>query len=327
MLVSVRWRPSGTQAALPAEFEVPDEVEDDYVIAHLEENTAGTVEEWKPLTRRRDPASPQPLTCPNCASERFDEVGYVDYRARGVASADGAGIQFAHAGAVSRGENYHPIALECAECETCVQTLAGEPFERPDPDQLRVRLAHARQGLAQEEQERPPRDALDHENGAGVMPNLEALGSVEAYDAGVEAGIELATGAALRVACGTRAYIARGDWRLALLNFARTVLDEEGARLIALRAGGKIDVASRLYPASAYESSRRLMEVACARQTQVLNETEGNVYVARRYADGVVIYTARDCILLDECDSAAATAIPRSAPSQRARAPRRRLTS
>lgn len=311
MLVSVRWRQSGTRAALPAEFEVPDDVEDDYVIAHLEANTAGTVEEWKPLTRRPDPASPQPLSCPNCGSEQFDEVGYVDYRARGVASVDGAGIQFAHAGAVSRGEDYHTIAFKCAECETCVQTLAADPFERPDPDALRLRLAHARQQLAQQEQERPPRDAVDYENGAGMMPNLEALGSIEAYDAGVEAGIELASAAALRVACGTRAYIARGEWRLALLNFARTVLDEEGARLITLQAAGKIDVASRLYPASAYESSRRLMEVACARQIRVLNETEGNVYIARRYADRVVIYTARDCILLDEGDSAAATAIPR----------------
>ncbi len=311
MLVSVRWRQSGMQPALPAEFEIPDEVQDDYVIAHLEENTAGTVEEWKPLTRRPDPTFPQPVTCPNCGSERFDEVGYVDYHACGVVSVDGAGIQFAHAGAVSRGEDYHGVALQCAECETCLQTLAGEPFERPDPDVLRRRLAHAREDLAQEEQERRPRGALDYENGAGMMANLEALGSVEAYDAGVERGIELATGAALRVACGARAYIARGDWRLALLNFARTVLDEEGARLITLQAGGKIDVASRLYPAGAYQSSRRLMDVACARQTRVLNETEGNVYVARRYPDGVVLYTARDCILLDENDSAAATATPR----------------
>ena len=315
MLVSVRWRQSGKKAALPAEVEVPDEVEDDDVTDHLQENTGATAEEWKPLTRRADPTTPKPLTCPNCGSERFDEIGYVDYRSRGAITVDSAGINLTEDGELRRGENFHPIALECAECEACVQTLANEPFARPDPDALRVRLARERQELAYEEQEHPSREDLDYENGAGMLPNIEALGSVEAYDAGIERGIELATGAALRAACGTRAYIARNDWRLRLLNFARTALECNGARLIALHPGGKIDIVSRSYAEADYITSRRLMDVACARQTRVQNESDGNVYIARRHADGVVIFTARNCILIDEDDTAAATAIGRSAPS------------
>jgi hypothetical protein len=303
MLVSVRWRQSGKEAALPADHEVPDKVENDDVTGYLEEQHDATVEEWKPLIRRADPVIARPLACPSCGSGQFTEIGYVDYRSRGEISVDSGGTAFVHDGDLRRGEDYHPIALECADCGFCVQTLASDPFARPDPDVLRVRLVRERQQLAEEEQEHPSREALDYENDDEMLPNLEALGPVEAYDAGVEAGIELATGAALRAICGRRAYLARTDWRLKLVNFAHGVLDEPGARLILLRPGGKIDVASRVYPETAYETPQRMMDVACTRLTRVQNETEGNVYLARRHADGIAIYTGRHYLLIDDADT------------------------
>jgi hypothetical protein len=314
MLVHVTWQQSGDEAALRPELEVPDELDNDDVAGYLEEQHGGTVNEWKPLTRRADPTDPKPLACPHCGSDQFAEIGYVDYRSRGEISVDTDGTTFCADGDTRFGEDYHPIAFECADCDASGQSLAGEPFERPDPDALRVRLARERQQLAEEEQQHPSRDDLDYANADGMLPNLEALGSVEAFDAGVEGGIELATGAALRAICGTRAYIARKDWRLRLLNFARTELEEPGARLITLRAGGKIDVASRLYPETAYKNTQQMMDVACTRQTRVQNESEANVYVARRHRDGVVIFTYRHGVLIDDGDSAPATAIPPLAP-------------
>ncbi len=311
MLVHVTWQTRRKQGALPAQLEVPDQVENDDVPGFLEAQHHATVKEWKPLTRRADPTTPQRLSCPHCGGGEFTEIGYVDYRSNGAITVDSVGLAFIPDGDLRRGEDYHPITFECHDCAECVRTLASEPFERSDPDALRVRLARERQQIAEEEQEHPSRDALDYENDAGMLPNLEALGSVEAFDAGVEAGIELATGAALRTICGRRAYVARNDWRLRLLNFARTVLEEPGARLITLSAGGKVAVASRLYPETAYSSPQQMMDVACARQTRVQNETDANVYVARRHRDGVVIYTYRHGLLIDESDSAAATAFPR----------------
>jgi hypothetical protein len=303
MLVSVIWRQRGEEAALSAEHEVPDKVENDDIAGYLEAQHDASVEEWKPLTRRADPLVARALDCPSCGSDQFAEIGYVDYRSRGEISVDSSGTAFVHDGDLRRGEDYHPIALECADCGICVQTLASGPFERPDPRALRVRLARERQQLAEEEQEYPSREALDYENDDGMLPNLEPLGAVEAYDAGVEAGIELATGAALRAICGRRVYLARSDWRLKLVNFAHAVLQEPGARLISLRAGGKIDVASRVYPETAYETPQRMMDIACSRLTRVQNETEGNVYLARRHADGITIYTGRDCLLIDDADT------------------------
>jgi hypothetical protein len=311
MLIHVTWEQDGDEAGLRPEIEIPDCVETDDIASYLEGEHGATVKQWKPLTRRADSAEPQPLTCPQCDSERFDEVGYVDYVSRMGMSVTAAGTECEHDGNGRFGEDYHPMYVECAECGTVLRTTAHSPFEPPDPDALRRRLGLERQKLGEEECERVPRSALAYENEAGMLPNIEELGSVEAFDAGVEAGIELATGAALRVACGTTAaYVARNDWRLALLNFAHSVLDEDGARLIILRRGRRVEVGSRLYPVTAYATPRRMMEVACTRQTRVQNLTEGNVYVARRSSGGVTIYTGRDCLLIDDDDVTPAAAIP-----------------
>jgi hypothetical protein len=315
MLVHVTWQQTDDGAALRPDFEVPDDLDNDDVADYLKAQYGGTVSEWKPLTRRTDPIKPQPLACPHCGGDQFAEIGYVDYRSRGEISVDTDGTTFRADGDTRFGEDYHPIAFECADCDASVTSLAGEPFERPDPYALRVRLARERQQLAEEEQQHPSRDDLDYANADGMLPNLEALSSAEAFDAGVEAGIELATGAALRAICGNVAYIARHDWRLRLLNFARTVLEEPGTRLIALRPGGHIDVASRLYPETAYKNPQQMMDVACTRQTRVQNESEANVYVARRHRADITVYCGCHFLLIDEGDTLPASAIPPSAPS------------
>jgi hypothetical protein len=312
MLLHVTWEQDGDEAGLRPEIKIPDCVETDDIASYLEGKHGATVKQWKPLTRRDDPAEPQPLTCPQCDSERFDEVGYVDYVSRMEMSVTAAGTECEHDGNGRFGEDYHPMYVECAECDTVLRTIAHSPFEPPDPDALRRRLGLERQKLGEEECERVPRSAIEYENDDGMLPNIEELDPHEAYGAGVEAGIELATGAVLRLACGTTAaYVARNDWRLALLNFAHSVLDEDGARLIIRRPGGHIDVGSRVYPVTGYATPQRMMDVACTRQTRVQNETEGNVYVARRSPGGhITIYCGRHCLLIDDDDATPAAAIP-----------------
>lgn len=315
MLVHVQWQPSGDDAAaLPTEREVPDAIENDDVASYLEEHHHRSVEEWRPLTRRADPPGAQPLSCPECGSERFTEKGYVAYRTRGLVTVTPDGITFTGDGSIRAGDDYRPVWIDCADCGAQLHTVAPDPFARRDPDAFRVKLARERSALVQEESERPSREDLDYETEAGTFPNLGALGSVEAYDAGVEAGLELATGAALRAVCGQSAYVARRDWRMRLLEFARTVVEEPGARLVVLRADSAMSIASRLYPQSAYKTSQQMMDVACARQTRVQNQSDGhsiaNVYVARRHPDGFTIYTGRHCILIETDSSGAAPAIP-----------------
>ncbi len=130
---------------------------------------------------------------------------------------------------------------------------------------------------------------------------------MDAYHAGTEDGIRLAIGAALRVACGPRAYLAERDWRMAVARFAAAALpsqDGNAACLIVLRAGSRLEVASRTYYAHKYATTQRMMRVAYARQTRVQNETAGNVYVARRYPataqhpGGITVLTGRDCVLI-----------------------------
>jgi len=93
----------------------------------------------------------------------------------------------------------------------------------PTPTRFRVRLEHERQQLAEEEQEHLAPDALDYESDIGILPNVEALGPVEAYDAGIEAGIELAT-----------------DRRAARDLRHRRVLRPQRLRLTPVRIGGPI---------------------------------------------------------------------------------------
>jgi hypothetical protein len=314
MLIHVKWQQGYDDAACtPAEIEVPDAIENDDVASYLEERHPATVQEWRPLTRRADPAGAQPLSCPECSSEQFTETGYVDYRTRGLVTVTADGIIFTGDGSVEVCEDYRPMSIECGGCGASLQSIMPDPIARPDPDAFRIRLVIERRELAEKESERPLPDDLDYKTEASMLPNIVMLGSAEAYDAGVETGLELATGAALRAVCGSSAYIARRDWRMRLLDFARAVLEEPGARLIVLHAGGEISIASRLYREGDYTTPQKMMDVACTRQTRLQNESDGssfaNVYVARRDQDGFVIYAGRHLVLIDT-DSAAAAILP-----------------
>jgi hypothetical protein len=300
MLVGVTWHGE----ALTSNIDVPDEIDNDSITDYLEEQHEARVKKWTPLSRRADPTTPQPFSCPYCGGQKFEETGYIAYFVRGEMAVSSDGTQFEADGTLRTGDDYSAMEIRCFACLNVIQQLASDPFT-PDPNVVRGRFEREGQQLAEEEHEHLDHRALEYENDLGMQPNIEELGPVEAYDAGVEAGIELATGSALRAICGTYAYIARNDWRLKLARFAATTLSEDGARLIILRRGGKVEVASRLYPASAYETPQQMLRVAHTRQTRVQKESEGNVYVARRYPAGrdypagVEVYTGPHTLLIE----------------------------
>jgi hypothetical protein len=301
MLVGITWH----DGALTSNIDVPDEIDNDAVTDYLEEQHGARVKKWTPLSRRADPSTPQPFSCPYCGDQKFEETGYSAYFVRGEMTVSSDGTEFEPDGTLRTGDDYLEMEIRCFACLNVIRQLGSDPLATPDPDVLRARIDRERQQLAEEEHEHLGRRALEWENDAGMQPNIEALGSVEAYDAGVEAGIELATGAALRASCGNRAYLARNDWRLSLARFAASTFSEDGARLIILRPHSGPDVASRIYPAGAYKTTQQMMQVAHARQTRVQNESEGNVYVARRYPAGrdypagVEVYTGPHTLLIE----------------------------
>jgi hypothetical protein len=316
MLVTVNWEHAAEPSALPHEVTVPDDVESDDVDGWLEVNHHSKVKDWAPLTRRADPSEPQAVACPHCSSQTAAQVGYVEYRRRGTLTVTTQGPQFASQCETTHSDVSHPIALECADCGASLQTLGRDPLEPPDPDERRAAISRKQQELAGELEAGITSEDLDFEAESGRFPNIEALDSVEAYDAGVEQGIELATGAAIRAACGSAAYVSQRDWRMKLVRFARGAISDDGAILIILRARTGPEVASRVYRTGDYASAWRMMDVACTRQTRVQRETEGNVYVARGYPStpehpgGIAIYTGRHCLLINVTDPPCDSGVP-----------------
>lgn len=97
--------------------------------------------------------------------------------------------------------------------------------------------------------------------------------------------------------------VSAKDWRFEIARVGAEALPREGCVIVHLGRGGVTFVASRFYDLADYESGPRMLDIVCAQQTRHLNASEDNVYVVRRYSDGVAVYTGRHSILVESFKS------------------------
>jgi hypothetical protein len=95
------------------------------------------------------------------------------------------------------------------------------------------------------------------------------------------------------------------DWREQIADVAMAALSEPGVCIVRLGAlphrGGASpapEVVSRLYKRSDYDTPRTMRRVAHSQATRALNRDFANYYVVERHADGIVVWTGPNSILI-----------------------------